>query len=78
MKKYTYNTREYFLGEWRDVKTSIEAQAGIAFVVECISELEKATRFFETYEQAKRFGLAFNRKADKQDVGASYQIYEVA
>jgi hypothetical protein len=74
---YTYITREYFVGEWRDVKASIEAKAGMKFVVECISELDKAIRCFETHEQAKKYGQAFNRKADRKAVGASYQIIEM-
>ena len=77
MTNYTYITREYFIGEWREVKASIEAQPGMNFVVECISELEKATRCFETREQAKKYGQAFNRKSDKKDVGATYRIYVI-
>ena len=78
MKIYKYTTKEYFVGEWREVKATIQAQDGVKFVVECISEIEKATRGYETREQAKSYGQSFNRKADRKDIHASYQIYEVA
>lgn len=78
MNTYTYITREYFVGEWRDVKASIQAKAGMKFVVECISELDKAIRCFETHEQAKRYGQRFNLQASLKDVGATYQIIELA
>ena len=78
MKTYKYNTKEYFVGEWRDVQATIQAQDGINFVVECVSEIEKAVRCFETREQAKSYGVSFNRKADRKNVGATYQIFEVA
>jgi uncharacterized Zn finger protein len=63
------------MGMPKTVRSSIEAPAGMEFMVEATSENEHIVRFFEDIKTAKRFGNAFNRKADKLDIYASYGIF---
>ena len=75
MATYTYESVQRFMGVTKTVQSSIEAPAGIGFMVEALSENSHAIRFFDDLNAAKRFGKAFNRKGDKKDEYASYQIF---
>jgi hypothetical protein len=75
MTTYTYESVQRFMGVTKTLRSTIEAPAGMGFMVEALSEDSHAIRFFEDIKLAKRFGNAFNRKADKQDAYASYQIF---
>ena len=78
MAVYGYNTRKTLIGtigSYIDVIATIEAPEGSEFMVECLSEKDHAIRFYAEHGAAKRFGQAFNRKADKQDIYATYQVF---
>jgi hypothetical protein len=78
MAVYGYNTRKTLIGtigSYIDVIATIEAPEGSEFMVECLSEKDHAIRFYADHVAAKRFGQAFNRKADKQDIMATYQVF---
>lgn len=75
MTTYTYESVQRIMGVSKTLRSSIEAPAGMEFMVEALSENSHVIRFFEDLKLAKRFGNAFNRKADNQDAYASYQIF---
>jgi hypothetical protein len=75
MTTYTYESVQRLMGMPKTVRSSIEAPAGMEFMVEATSENEHIVRFFEDLKAAKRFGNAFNRKADKLDIYATYGIF---
>lgn len=77
MTTYTYESVQRFMGVTKTVMSTIQAPEGMEFMVEALSENDHAIRFFEDIKAAKRFGNAFNRKADKQDFGASFQIFSL-
>jgi hypothetical protein len=74
MKTYTYESIQSFMGIQRTVPSTIEAPEGMKFMVEALSESAHAIRFFDDQKKAVRFGNAFNKKADQQDVYASYRL----
>lgn len=63
------------MGVPKTVRSTIEAPEGMEFMVEATSEVEHVVRFFDDLKAAKKFGNAFNRKADKLDIYASYGIF---
>ena len=74
MTTYTYESVQSLMGVQRTVASTIEAPEGMKFMVEALSESAHAIRFFEDQKQAIRFGNAFNKKADQQDVYATYRL----
>ena len=75
METYTYESVQRIMGMPKTIRSSIEAPANSKFLVEATSENEHAVRFFGDLKAANRFGNAFNKKADKQDVYASFSIF---
>jgi hypothetical protein len=75
MTTYTYESVQRLMGVPKTVRSTIEAPDGVEFMVEATSEIEHVVRFFDDLKAAKRFGNAFNRKADKLDIYASYGIF---
>jgi hypothetical protein len=80
MAIYGYQTRKELIGtigSYVDIIATIEGPEDVEFMVECLSEKDYTIRFFETVEGATAFGKLANRKADRQDVMATYRVYNL-
>jgi hypothetical protein len=75
MTTYTYDSVQRIMGMPKTLRSTIQAPEGMEFMVEATSENEHVVRFFDDFKAARRFGNAFNRKADKLDIYASYGIF---
>ena len=78
MAIYGYQTRKPLIGtigSYVDVVATIEAPEGSEFMLECLSETAHQIRFYADHVAAKKYGQAFNRKAAKNDLMATYQVF---